>query len=323
MTAAITATPSWLVHAGDLPEHEHHYPPPFDGEKLAFERNLGKATGSVTLGLRLGRLPPGRRTGFTHAHSAEEELVYVLAGECLARVIAPGQPAQEVPVRAGHALAFPAGTGIAHTFVNRGPRDCLVLVTGERRKEDRVFYPDDPAYDAHLAATEPEEWWRRAPGEGAGVSAAWLVHAADVPEVEGHYPAPFDAERLSLGRDLGRALGSVKLGLWQERIPPGRRTSFTHAHSTEEELVYVLDGECAVRVVEPGRPARDLPLRAGHALAFPAGTGIAHTFVNRGTGDCVVLAVGERRADDRVFYPEDLAYDAHFAATRPARWWKR
>ncbi|HTT70589.1 MAG TPA: hypothetical protein VMG32_05155 [Anaeromyxobacteraceae bacterium] len=68
----------------------------------------------------------------------------------------------------------------------------------------------------------------------------WVVHAEDVSEVEGHYPAPFDAERLSFGRDLRRAQGSVKLGLWRERVPPGRRTGFTHAHLAGEELVYVL-----------------------------------------------------------------------------------
>jgi uncharacterized cupin superfamily protein len=153
---------------------------------------------------------------------------------------------------------------------------------------------------------------------------SWIVHADDVPEVEGHYRAPFDAERLSFGRDLGKATGSESLGLWQERIPPGRRTSFTHAHSAEEELVYVLAGECVARVVEPGQAPRDIPLRAGHAVALPAGTGIAHTFANRGERDCVVIVVGERRAEvDRVFYPEDAAYDAHLATAEPGRWWRR
>lgn len=150
----------------------------------------------------------------------------------------------------------------------------------------------------------------------------FIVHASEVPEEEGHYPAPFDAEALSFSKDLGKAGGSVALGLRQERIPPGWRTSFTHAHSHEEEAAYVLQGECCVRIVEPGQPPREVPLRAGHSVFFPAGTGIAHCFVNRGTADAIVLGIGERRdAEDRVFYPEDAAYDADLHAKRPERHW--
>jgi uncharacterized cupin superfamily protein len=150
----------------------------------------------------------------------------------------------------------------------------------------------------------------------------FIVHVSDVPEEEGRYRAPFDAEALSFTRDLGKAGGSVNLGLRQERIPPGRRTSFTHAHRTEEELVYVLEGECSVRLVEPGQAPREVPLRPGHAVCFPAGTGIAHCLVNRGTKDAVVLGFGERRdADDQVFYPEDAAYNDDLREHRPKRFW--
>lgn len=160
-----------------------------------------------------------------------------------------------------------------------------------------------------MAATEPR------PG--------WIVHADDVPEEEGHYRAPFDAEKLSFSRELGTALGAVQMGMSRERLPPGRRTSFTHAHSHEEELVYVLEGECMLRVVAPGEPAREIPLRAGHAVAFVAGTQVAHCAVNRSDRDCVLLVIAARNGQDRVFYPEDTAFDAYVAEHRPERWWKR
>jgi len=153
---------------------------------------------------------------------------------------------------------------------------------------------------------------------------SYVVHIDDVAEVEGAYPAPFDREKLSIYRDLGRAAGSKNLGFAVERLLPGRRSSFTHAHTDEEEFVYVLSGTCHVRIVEPGSEPAEIPLRAGHAVSFPAATGIAHTFVNHGTEECAVLVVGERRPDvDRVFYPDDLEYDAHFAKNRPQRYWKR
>ncbi len=150
----------------------------------------------------------------------------------------------------------------------------------------------------------------------------YLVHADDVAEEEGHYPAPFDTERLSFGKNLGAAAGSARVGLWRERIPPGRRTSFTHAHSHEEELIYVLSGTCHVRLIEPGREPFELQVRAGHTVSFPSGTRIAHSFVNHGATDCEILCFGERRRDvDRGAYPEDPAYSAWVAANRPERHW--
>ncbi len=62
----------------------------------------------------------------------------------------------------------------------------------------------------------------------------FIVFAPDVPEEEGRYPAPFDKERLGFFRDLGRAAGSKSIGVVLDRIPPGERMSFTHAHFAEE-----------------------------------------------------------------------------------------
>jgi uncharacterized cupin superfamily protein len=151
----------------------------------------------------------------------------------------------------------------------------------------------------------------------------FVVHFDDVPEQEGSYPPPFDAEKLTIYRDLARAAGSVRIGLAVERLRPGHRSSFTHAHSEDEELIYVLAGSCHVRWIEPGAQPRETALRAGHLVSFPSGTGIAHTFVNHGEEDCTLLVIGERNASDRVFYPEDTEYDAAHAKTRPERHWHR
>jgi uncharacterized cupin superfamily protein len=44
--------------------------------------------------------------------------------------------------------------------------------------------------------------------------------------------------------------------------------------------------------------------------------------VNRGTEECTLLVVGERKPDvDRCRYPEDTEYEAHFARTRPQEFW--
>ena len=150
----------------------------------------------------------------------------------------------------------------------------------------------------------------------------FIVFAPDVPEQEGHYPPPFEKERLGLFRDLGKAAGSVSLGFAMDRLPAGERSSFTHAHEREEELVYVLEGECVVRLIEPGHAPREVPLRAGHAVSFVAGTRLAHCFLNRGTRDCLLFTVGERKRDtERCFYAEDRDYDAFFARASPEKYW--
>lgn len=151
----------------------------------------------------------------------------------------------------------------------------------------------------------------------------YVVHESDVPEKEGTYPEPFETEKLSIYRDLGRAVGTKRIGFSVERLLPGRRTSFTHAHLAEEEIVYVMHGTCSVRVIEPGHTPEEIPLRAGHVVSFPPGTGIAHTFVNPGDEECVLIVVGDRHPEDKVFYAEDLEYDAHYAKTKPEYHWKR
>ncbi len=99
-------------------------------------RDIGRATGSATVGLKLIDVDPGRRSFPFHCHSAEEELFYVLAGEGALRL-----GTDEHAVGPGHVLARPAGTGIAHEFL-AGPQGLTYLAFGDRQPTDTCFYPD-------------------------------------------------------------------------------------------------------------------------------------------------------------------------------------
>lgn len=150
----------------------------------------------------------------------------------------------------------------------------------------------------------------------------FIVNVADLQEVESCYKAPYDGEKLSWSRDLGGPTGGKRLGYWYERLPPGRRISFTHAHSAEEEAVWVVSGKCHVRLLPPDGPIEEHEIGPGDFVCFPPGTGIAHTLVNRGDADCALFVVGERRREeDKVRYPEDVEYDAFLKAARPGRHW--
>lgn len=94
------------------------------------------------------------------------------------------------------------------------------------------------------------------------------------PDFIGHYsqfqsseawpsPDPHSDERFSLGAPLGSSLGLKRLGVHHELLPPGRRTSPPHAHSHDEEFVFVLAGHPDVWI--DGHLHRLTP---GDAVAF-------------------------------------------------------
>lgn len=70
---------------------------------------------------------------------------------------------------------------------------------------------------------------------------AWQDHAATLHRLTCQSNGPFSELVLSDQAKLSQ------FGVHLERLPPGSRSSFRHWHETEDELVYVLEGE----VVEP------------------------------------------------------------------------
>lgn len=106
-------------------------------------------------------------------------------------------------------------------------------------------------------------------------------------------------ELLSIGSPVGKLLGLEKIGIHIETLPPGRRTSWPHAESDEEEFAFVISGTPQVWV-----DGNVYDLVAGDFVAFPAGTGIAHTFLNNSQNDVVLLVGGERsKPGNKINYP--------------------
>jgi uncharacterized cupin superfamily protein len=106
-------------------------------------------------------------------------------------------------------------------------------------------------------------------------------------------------ERRSIGSPFAPALGLTKLGIHHQLLPPGRRTSLPHAESAEEEFVYVIEGAPDVWI--DGELFRLAP---GDGVGFPAGTGIAHSFLNNTNEPVRLLVVGEaNKPENRIVYP--------------------
>jgi uncharacterized cupin superfamily protein len=105
-------------------------------------------------------------------------------------------------------------------------------------------------------------------------------------------------EALGLVAMLPASTGLFRLRVQHEVLPPGRRVSPPHAHTTREEVFFVLAGTPHLwlggRIVE---------LRPGDCVAVPAGTGQAHTLINDGRQDVELLAIASQGDGDRCYYP--------------------
>ena len=115
------------------------YPTPFDQSCQARERRcLGDAAGLTQFGANLTRLPPGTWSSQRHWHTAEDEFVYVVAGE-LVLVTDQG----ETVLRPGDCAGFKAGAADGHHLQNRSSVDALYLEVGTRNPAaDEAYYSD-------------------------------------------------------------------------------------------------------------------------------------------------------------------------------------
>jgi uncharacterized cupin superfamily protein len=108
-----------------------------------------------------------------------------------------------------------------------------------------------------------------------------------------------DDEPMSRDADYSTHFGFGRFGVHHVRLLPGRRTSFPHAESADDEFVYVIEGTPDVWL--DGGLHR---LGAGDAVGFPGGTGLSHTFINNSSTEVRLIVVGDRGlAGARIFYP--------------------
>jgi uncharacterized cupin superfamily protein len=127
--------------------------------------------------------------------------------------------------------------------------------------------------------------------------------AADVPprKAKTIYPEPFAShigDRIK--RPLGDLFGLTVFGVNLTTLKPGAMSALRHAHTKQDEFVYILQGQ-PVLVTDEG----ETPLSPGICAGFKCGTGNAHHLVNRGGTDVVYLEIGDRTAGDGVTYPDD------------------
>jgi uncharacterized cupin superfamily protein len=98
---------------------------------------------------------------------------------------------------------------------------------------------------------------------------------------------------------LGDAVGLTQFGVNISRIKVGGSSALRHWHESEDEFIYVLEGELVLQENDG-----ETVLRLGDAAGWRANGGIGHCLINRSNRDALYLEVGTRSKSERVHYPD-------------------
>jgi uncharacterized cupin superfamily protein len=98
---------------------------------------------------------------------------------------------------------------------------------------------------------------------------------------------------------VGDAVGLTQFGVNIARIKPKSMSALRHWHESEDEFIYMLEGELVLHENDG-----EIVLKPGDAAGWRANGGIGHCLINRTERDAVYLEVGTRSKAERVHYPD-------------------
>jgi len=127
--------------------------------------------------------------------------------------------------------------------------------------------------------------------------------AAEVPprSKSSVYPEPFAARMLGRTKSqLGEVFGLANFGVNLTRLAPNSVSSLRHAHTKQDEFIYILQGHPTLHTDEGHSK-----LFPGMCAGFKAGTGNGHRLLNETSEEVVYLEVGDRSREDEASYPDD------------------
>ena len=115
------------------------YPEPFASRMVGREkRQLGELFGLTNFSVNLTRLAPKAVSALRHAHTKQDEFIYILQGR-------PTLHTDEgrTHLCPGMCAGFKAGTGNGHCLINETAEEVVYLEVGDRTPGDEGSYPDD------------------------------------------------------------------------------------------------------------------------------------------------------------------------------------
>jgi uncharacterized cupin superfamily protein len=286
------------IHLDDVPAQNWDL-----GEIAATRRRLGAAGGAKRLGIAIIELAPGKRPNPPHSHADEDELFLVLEGSGLSYQTSGSKDARTYEIGVDDVLWHPSA-GDAHTLV-AGPDGLKVLVVAEGSRTHITWLPragqfflgprwsppDMPhpfTADTALGPLElPDPTPERPPT---------IRNLADLPLTEGR------EGRLAWATRDAREMGSDKLVLAVDDMPPDTHNTDLHFHSAREEAWYVRAGSGVARL---GDEAHEL--RPGSFWLRRENTGVGHR-IEVGPEGMQLVTMGDLIPGDICVYPEKRTY---------------
>jgi GST-like protein len=147
--------PAVVIRAAQVLANEHPYLQRLDPRaKTFFASRMARDAGLANVGVSRGRVAPGEATFAYHAHTLDEEWIYILEGRGVARI-----DGANVELAAGDFVAFPVPS-VAHQLTNPYADELVYLFGGDDHGVDLLDYPDlgkryAVAWDGRRAAFHP------------------------------------------------------------------------------------------------------------------------------------------------------------------------
>jgi uncharacterized cupin superfamily protein len=284
-----------IAHRDDVDAHRVT-----KGEMDATWQWLGRAAGTKTVGVNIVRVEPGKLPTPPHSHGASEELYFVLGGSGLA-----WQDDAVHEVRSGDCVVHVADQ-MEHTFVG-GPDGLELLVFGTNHPTEFGWLPRSGAVRIGYPWIEgrtDNPWDLEAQAEPLAIGEP-ADRPANIVSLESASGGETEGE---VWKELAESGGSDQSGLNWSRLEPGRAGTVPHCHSEEEEVYVILEGDGILELwptpvkAAAGSVREDIPVRAGHVVARPGGSRIAHA-LRAGEHGMTYLAYGTRKPNDICYYP--------------------
>jgi len=143
-----------LINLAEVPVDTINAP---EGSAFGGRRQrVGAHIGAQKLGYSFFNVPPGKAAFPFHAHTGNEEMIYIIAGEGVLRF---GK--EDLAITSGTVIACPPGGEYPHQLVNTGAAELRYLVVSTMEYPDLSEYPDSDKVGAYgTAAVGPQVGFR-------------------------------------------------------------------------------------------------------------------------------------------------------------------
>jgi uncharacterized cupin superfamily protein len=286
------------IHVEEVSPHRWEY-----GEIGAARRRLGVAGGAKRLGIALIEIDPGKRSTPPHTHADEDEAFLVVAGGGLSYETSSPNDVRTYAIGVDDLLWHPAN-GDAHTLI-AGEDGLTVLVAAEGSRTNITYLPRtkqfwlgpvwSPAASAHPYDADAELGPLELP-EPTRERPPTIRNLAELPLREGR------DGRLAYATRGVHQMGSDKLVLAQDEMPPETHNTELHFHSAREEAWFVRSGRGIARLGEEAHP-----LQAGSFWLCRENTGVGHR-IEVGADGMQLVTIGDLIPGDVCVYPEKQTF---------------